>query len=363
MRVELFRARAAVDVIIRRLSPYLADFVLEILNQLPDGLLDREASRIHEVLDGPALIHIPGQKTRPLYVSVLLHGNETTGWETVRALLNRYPQGELPRSLSLFIGNVKAAKENLRYLDGQPDYNRIWRKGGEPEHAMAAAVIEEMRALNPVACIDVHNTSGTNPHHACVNWLQPSHLALASRFGHFVVYADQPAEVETRAFGEFCPAVIIECGMPDRPGGVEHALAYLQDAMVRDGLDQVTLHPGDIDLFHTAAVVKIPEDISFGFGDGSDLDLLPDLDQLNFNEMPAGTVFGHVKAGSNACVSVTGAGRRDLSERYFALDEDRLVTAVPLMPALISTDPLIVRQDCLCYLMERIRVPEVSRDS
>ncbi|HSS66203.1 MAG TPA: peptidase M14, partial [Gammaproteobacteria bacterium] len=80
--------------------------MLEIFNHLPGGILEREASRLHEVLEGPALIHVAGRKRRPLYVSVLLHGNETTGWETIRALLKRYPEGALPRSLSLFIGNV-----------------------------------------------------------------------------------------------------------------------------------------------------------------------------------------------------------------------------------------------------------------
>ena len=332
--------------------------MLEILHHLPDGLLEREASRVHEVLQGPTLIHVGGRKRRPLYVSVLLHGNETTGWETIRALLKRHPGGKLPRSLSLFVGNVNAARENLRFLDGQPDYNRVWSGGHGPEYAMAARVIEEMRALDPVACIDIHNTTGTNPHHACVNLLDPAHLALASRFGHFVVFADKPPSVETRAFGEFCPAVVIECGMPKRPGGVEHALAYLEDSLARDGLDQVHLHPGDIDLFHTAAVVEIPEEVSFGFGDGSDFDLLPDLDQLNFNELPAGTILGNVRPNSNVRLRVTGSGERDLSARYFTVEEGQMVTAVPVMPGLISTDARIVRQDCLCYLMERIPVPE-----
>ena len=107
--------------------------MLEIFNHLPDGLLDQEASGLHQVLKGPTLIHIAGRKRRPLYVSVLLHGNETTGWETIRALLKRYPEGELPRSLSLFIGNVRAARENLRFLDDQPDYNRIWSGGDGPD--------------------------------------------------------------------------------------------------------------------------------------------------------------------------------------------------------------------------------------
>ncbi len=55
---------------------------------------------------------------------------------------------------------------------------------------------------------------------------------------------------------------------------------------------------------------------------------------------------------------VTGFGERDLSARYFTVDEGSLINWVPMMPALISTDARIVRQDCLCYLMERMRVPE-----
>ena len=63
-----------------------------------------------------------------LFVSVLMHGNEPTGWEAVRRVLQRYMQGDepqLPRALSLFIANTAAAAEGkvLRYVarleDGQ----------------------------------------------------------------------------------------------------------------------------------------------------------------------------------------------------------------------------------------------------
>jgi hypothetical protein len=333
--------------------------VLRIFDHFPKGLLDLEAPRLHQVLDGPALVHIEGQKKRPLYVSVLLHGNEVTGWETVQALFARHGEGALPRSISLFIGNVAAAKHGLRHLDGQPDYNRIWGQGNTPEHAMAAEVLKEMLPRDPIACIDIHNTSGTNPHHAAVHVLAPEHLALASHFGHFVVFTDQQEMLQTRAFGNFCPSVIIECGMPDRPGGVEHALAYLQSCLESDGVFEAHLHPGDIDLFQNVATVEVPEALRFGF-EGNDLDLrlLPDLDQLNFNELPPGTAFGEVRPGSGARLRVTDAAGHDLGDRYFRVEDDRLVTAVPVMPSLVSTDARIIRQDCLCYLMERMTLPE-----
>ncbi|VAX03454.1 Uncharacterized protein Clim_1224, partial [hydrothermal vent metagenome] len=53
--------------------------MLTILDQLPDGLLLCEARNLHRILPEPTLLHLPGQRPQPLFVSVLLHGNETTG--------------------------------------------------------------------------------------------------------------------------------------------------------------------------------------------------------------------------------------------------------------------------------------------
>ena len=66
---------------------------------LPPGLLDLPASRLGEVLLGPALIHLPGRRTSPLFASVLLHGNEDTGWQAAQSVLKKYATTELPRAL------------------------------------------------------------------------------------------------------------------------------------------------------------------------------------------------------------------------------------------------------------------------
>ncbi|MGD8235222.1 MAG: peptidase M14, partial [Chromatiales bacterium] len=84
--------------------------MLTIINSIPEGLLDLEASRLANILDGPTLIHLDGRRDDTLFVSALLHGNEPTGWEAVRRLLKEYDAGggdkPLPRNMSLFIGNV-----------------------------------------------------------------------------------------------------------------------------------------------------------------------------------------------------------------------------------------------------------------
>jgi len=335
--------------------------MLAEFDYLPDGLLSLEASRLHEMLDGPTLIHIEGRERQPLFISVLLHGNETTGWETLRALLRRHAAADLPRSLDLFVGNVAAAKERLRQLDGQPDYNRIWSTGDSPEHRMAAGVLERMRVRNPAACIDIHNTSGINPHHAAIHRLDGPHLSLASRFGHFVVYADRQQGLATQAFGEFCPSVIIECGLPDHPGGVEHAMAFLESCLEPGGLAVHVPHRGDIDLYHVVARVSVPDGVDFGFeGHELDLRLLPHLDELNFNDLPAGTVFGQVRPNSRVPLRVSDSSGNDVRDRFFRVEDGRLLTAVPVMPSLVSTDVRIIRQDCLCYLMERLQVGDTQ---
>ncbi|NIQ15208.1 MAG: peptidase M14, partial [Candidatus Dadabacteria bacterium] len=99
-----------------------------IIESIPEGLLSLPAPELHNCLNGPTLIHLSGKKEPAVFVSVLLHGNEHTGWEVIKNILN-YSGNKLPRSMSIFIGNIKAARYNKRFLEGQPDFNRIWNGG------------------------------------------------------------------------------------------------------------------------------------------------------------------------------------------------------------------------------------------
>jgi succinylglutamate desuccinylase len=194
--------------------------MLNILENLPPKLLEVPAEGLHELLGGPTLIHLPGREPAPLFVSVLLHGNESTGFYAVQALLRDYRSRELPRALSLFIGNVAAASEGQRYLDTQPDYNRAW-PGTEfadlPEVRMMQQLVEIMAARRAFASIDVHNNTGINPHYACINRIDNRFLHLAALFSRTVVYFIRPLGVQSMAMSGVCPATTIECGKSGRP--------------------------------------------------------------------------------------------------------------------------------------------------
>ncbi|MBW8370170.1 MAG: succinylglutamate desuccinylase/aspartoacylase family protein [Thiobacillus sp.] len=329
---------------------------------LPPGLLDLPASRLGEVLPGPALIHLPGRRTPSLFVSVLLHGNEDTGWQAAQSVLKKYATTELPRALSLFIGNVEAARTGQRRLDGQPDYNRVW-PGSEETHpaelAMMQQVVDIMRARGVFASIDIHNNTGLNPHYACVNRLEPNFLHLATLFSRIVVYFIRPRGVQSAAFAQLCPAVTVECGKPGTPGSVEHAAAFMEACLHVSEFPAHPVAPHDVDLFHTVATVKVPDQVSFGFdAPDADLDFVPELDHYNFRELARGDLLGRVRPGSPARLQALDESGEDIGDRLFDYRQGGITLKKSLMPAMLTRDERVIRQDCLCYLLERIGMPD-----
>ncbi len=335
--------------------------MLEEYESLPEGLLGCRADELASRLNGPALIHLKGRRSPALFVSVLMHGNETTGWEAIRSLLSGYQPGggarELPRDLSLFIGNIEAAAEGVRRLPGQPDYNRVW-PGGEDtssdEARLMRQVVDRMAGRGLFASVDVHNNTGLNPHYACVNRLDPRFLHLAALFSRTVVYFTRPTGVQSLAMAQLCPAVTLECGKPEQASGLHHVQEYL-DACLH--LSSHPTHPvaqQDLDLFHTVATVKVPEAVSFGF-ESKDVDIkfAEDLEGLNFRELPRGTVLGRIGHGLGVGLSVQDERGADVSNRYLEVADGLLRLRLPVMPSMLTRDCRVIRQDCFCYLMER----------
>jgi succinylglutamate desuccinylase len=334
---------------------------LSILDQLPDGLIESKATALHQILPNPTLIHLPGHIEQPMFVSVLLHGNEQTGLLAIQALLKKYRGKTLPRSLSIFFGNVQAAKLAQRRLDNSPDYNRIWpgtQQPETPESLIAQHVVDEMQQRNTFISIDIHNNTGLNPHFACINSLQPNFLALANLFGRLTVYFLRPKGVQSAAFSRICPAVTLECGKPGVQFGVEHALDYLDTCLHLTHLPDHPPAAHDIDLFHTVALVKIKQQISFSFDNNSvDLKLNSNLERMNFTEINAGTSFGIVNTNSPMPLISKDENGVDNTDNYFTLQNQQLVSRKAVMPSMLTLNEAVIRQDCLCYLMERMKMP------
>jgi len=339
--------------------------MLNILDHIPDGFLEASAGGLHQILPGPTLIHLAGRKPDPLFVSVLLHGNEDTGLKAIQSVIGRYAASELPRALSVFVGNVQAAAAGQRRLDGQPDYNRIW-PGAEatydvatiPEYRMMGQVVSSMWERGVFASIDVHNNTGLNPHYGCINALRPAFLHLATLFSHTIVYFLRPLGVQSAAFARICPAVTVECGKPGDSAAEAHAARFIDAVLHLDHFPDKPPATGDFNLFHTVATVRIPEERSFGFGDvEADLQLDPQIDHMNFRELDAGTRFGRVRPDSPMPVVAFAEDGSNVTREYFTIRSSELLLARNAMPSMLTLNERVIRQDCLCYLMERYALP------
>lgn len=327
--------------------------MLNIANKLDEKILALPAHQLHEELVGPTLIHLNGEKEPALFLSVLLHGNESSGWEVVKNILNKYHDQTLPRSLSIFIGNVKAARYKKRKLEKQPDFNRVWDGGKTEEHAMMATITETMRQRRVFASIDIHNNNGLNPHYACINKLDKHFLKLAREFSRMVIYFIRPSGVQSLAFAEFCPSVTLECGQPGDEYGIQIATKFVDAILHLESLEPDPDIEHNIDLYHTVGIMKIPDTLEFSFdAEAADIEFIKGIESLNFEEITSDTILGKVKTGIDRPFIVMDEDGNDVFDQYFMIKDNNILTKSIIMPAMLTIDKNIVRQDCLCYLME-----------
>ncbi len=338
--------------------------MLTVLQQLPEHILEKKAHELHQLLSGPTLIHLAGKIHQPVFVSVLLHGNETTGWEALRGYLKAQQGSTLARSMSIFIGNVFAAVHHQRVLDKQLDYNRVWQDHDSAEGKMMAEVVRQMRQREVFASIDIHNNTGKNPHYACINKQENEFFQLAHLFSRTVVYFIKPDSVQSMAFSKLCPAVTVECGLPEHKHGVEHARNYIEKVMQLKDFNKPPLHDEDFELYHTMATVKIPSQYEFGFMPVNGIDCRlydicfeDNIDRFNFTALEPGQLLARIKEDRSIRLEAVDEQGNDVSERYFDYRNGEIRTKIPLMPSMLTMNKSIVRQDCLCYMMEKIHFP------
>jgi len=328
--------------------------MLTILEKLPDGILDYDANQLHRILNGPTLIHIEGVHKRPVFISILLHGNEHSGWQAVQQLLRN--ADTLPRSISLFIGNVDAAKYSLRHLPEQLDYNRIWDgQGSAAEYTMVRQVLEEMLMRDVFAVIDIHNNTGYNPHYACINNLSDHFKYFARKFGPLIVYFKQPDSVLSIAFTKLCPTVTVECGQSGDQSGIERVVGFIEGTLAMnsfpDAIDDIEL----ISIYQTVAIIRIPHDVSIGFGEtDAEVQFDADLEQFNFREIHEKTTIAKISENGRGRILAINDDGYDVTEEYFYQQDGYIKTRRSIIPAMLTQNVDIIKNDCLCYLMTQI---------
>ncbi len=160
--------------------------------------------------------------------------------------------------------------------------------------------------------------------------------------------------VQSLAFSEFCPSVTLECGQPGDEYGIQLATHYVEKTLHLEALVPESGIENKIDLYHTIGIAKIPEELDFSFnGDKADIEFVKGIETLNFEEISDDTLLGKVKDNITKPLIVINEEGEDIFDNYFSINDNNIMTKLAIVPAMLTTDKDIVRQDCLCYLMER----------
>jgi len=330
---------------------------LHIIDEIPNGLLEVSPADLHQVLPGPTLLRIPGEKDPPFFICTLLHGDEPTGFLAVQQLLKHYRMQDkpLPRSIWLFLGNIAAARENVRHLPGQPDFNRMWKGGPLPEHRLVEQLLAMLKSNKPFAGIDIHNTSGKNPHYACVNKLDGPFINLGKLFSPMIVYFTRPEEVISRALADFCTAITVESGLARDPFGVNHVLDFLEQCLALDSIPTNANNPTEPRVYHSIARIEVPDNCRIGFGEAcreTDFNFIGDLESMNFVEQAENTLVGW-RRNPDLKLAVVDEQGQDVSEGFISYPNEEIRLIRSVVPSMFTTFAPNVLDDCLGYLMQR----------
>lgn len=337
--------------------------MIKQLNHLPAGLLDLTADQLYTKLDNHTLIHLKGKIERPVFISIIQHGDEYTGWDALKDYLNNH-QHVLPRSLSILFGNIQAARYNVRQLDNQPDFNRSWPsilKLDYPIAQIMQEITDIMEVRKPFASVDIHNNSGRNPHYSGINNLDEKFLNLASLFSDTMIYFTSPLGIQSGAFAKFCPSVTVECGLSGTSDGTEQTHTFLELLLSQSNLMKV---PGILEhqkVYKIKATVKVKPEIDISFEQHHHgFMLTKDLDVLNFHKLEIGEEFGRLssKLAEQKIMPfiVTDEKNNDITDEYFSINHDKICCHSSFVPSMITQNIQAIRHDCLCYIMQPINV-------
>ena len=337
---------------------------LNELDHVPADLLKLEAHELLDYLGGPTLFRLGPAAPAPtahasstaphgaVFVSALLHGNETSGWDALRHLIAARGTPTRQRTL-IFLGNLAAAAAGVRTLPEQPDHNRIWSSDVDPLAAALRAAIEPERFR---AAIDLHNNTGKNPPFAVVTSTAPATLALAAEFAPRVVLVESPASVLTRVFDVQCPSIAVELGPVGDPRCVERAEHLLTRCLYEPR--QAPLNDAPATVYRAVARIFVNPGTRFSIGESASADrvdlALGHVEAHNFATLEPGFALATTKSAIADVLTVEATDGTDVTARYLERDGAAVRLRERVIPAMSTADVRGVELDCFCYLMERL---------
>ncbi len=338
-----------------------ADDELRFLSNPLPSELGATAEEMLERLQGPTAIRVTGRDpSRCRAVVTLLHGNEPSGSEAVHRWLR---EGIEPAVDALFIvASVRTALSEPRFsyrmLPGARDLNRCFLgpfddRPGKVAKEILAAIVQ----ASPECVVDIHNNTGHNPPYAIGTEIEAQRLGVAAIFARRFIHSDLRIGSIMEAI-DVAPCVTVECGRSGDPAAAETAYHGISRLMRLDSIADSDAPIDDIEILESMVRVRALDGIELTMSDARnpdvDLTISHDIDRHNFQLIEDDTVLGWVAPRAGWPLEATDSGGDDRSRNLFAIDESgRLRSRGSWIPIMMTTDPVIARQDCLFYVVER----------
>ena len=337
----------------------MEDIALNIIHAIPKHIDECVPENIFDFFSGPTLIEIDQGQEEWLFVSVLLHGNELVGLDVLKKIQKEISsQKKLSKNLAIFVGNIAACQKRKRKLSHQPDFNRIW----SPEQRdlipqFGQELLSWVSQKKLFAAIDVHNTTGKNPFYGCVTNISFRSLFLASLFSKTGVYFETPRNVLIRVLSDYCPSVVIECGLPNNPLGGERAFSFVWKVLNMENLNPPEQEKIHLNLYHTVGRIVLKENKTFGFGlSKADISFDINVEDYNFVLMEKGTCFAKLST-TDIPLQVIDENFNDITDHFLEKMNGQVCIKRNTVPALITKDRNVIVSDCFGYFMEPLKLP------
>ncbi len=308
-------------------------------------------------MDGPTLIHVPGQdRSRKRALSTLLHGNEPSGTKAVYRWLREAPTPAV--DMLIFIGSVKTTLQEplffYRHLPHDKDLNRCFREPFEGEQGrLAKAFLDILQEMQPESLVDIHNTSGMGPAFAVAMKQDAAHEALTSLFCERMLVTGLRLGALFEYSERNVPTITIECGGAQDPRSDE--IAYLGLVRYANAVDVLSPPAADwaLDILHEPVRVEISADATIRYREQPDttvdITLPPDVEKLNFGGVSPDVVLGWIGPDGWEKIRVQTAKGLDVKANVLRTEAGVLFPAQPLKLFMVTTNPAIAKSDCLFY--------------
>ncbi len=326
----------------------------DTLSELHPRNVPPSAEEWLQSLPGPSVLRLAGAHTgAPRALSVLLHGNEPSGFRAVHRYLR---EGRRPaRETLVFVGAVEAAKTaplwSHRMLPGRRDLNRCFLELHEDvDGAVARDYLTVLERAQPEALVDLHNNTGHNPPYGVLVDDREQSVAICELFAPRGVLNSLRLGTLVEAWRSHCISVVLECGQAGAVEADEVAFRGLCRFLEAKVLPAAPSR--EMTLYRNTVRFMVPTGVELTFGDSAsgDFTLRADLEHYNFRTVPAGTVLGWY-GGDQLPLEARGADGSDQASDYLDVSDGQLLAKAAFVPIMMTTRPEVVSADCLCYLV------------